>query len=71
MNEPAISRTRRLRYRHLEDLGFGSRYTVWRKVRRGIFIQPTLDECGNPFWTEQELIEQNEALRHAQEEAAE
>lgn len=47
----------RNRYGDLEAMGYGSRVTVWRKVRAEKFPPPYIDESGNPFWTPAQLTE--------------
>lgn len=43
-------------YAKLAANGYGSRATIWRKVRAGTFPQPTY--IGDkPFWTRQQLRE--------------
>jgi hypothetical protein len=46
-------------YAKLEANGYGSRTTIWRKVRAGTFPQPTyIGE--RPFWTRQQLADLHE-----------
>ena len=47
------------RYRDLRDMGYGSRHTVWRNVRKGKFPAP-LEINGRPGWTEQMLLDHNQ-----------
>ena len=61
---------RRLYQNDLTRLGYGSRYTIHRKRKRGLLPEPILDECERPFWTEEQLIEHNEMLRAQQEAIA-
>ena len=42
------------RYRDLEERGFGSRATVWRKIRKGEFPPPK-NILGRPGWTDSYL----------------
>ena len=43
-------------YRDLDGRGFGSRVTIWRKVRAGKFPPPTYIDDGQPRWRESKLI---------------
>ena len=67
MNLTILPNVRRLYQGDLTANGYGSRYTIWRKRRRKLIPEPTLDECGRPFWTERQLVEHNEWLRTQQE----
>lgn len=51
-------------YAKLQANGYGSRVTIWRKVRAGTFPQPTY--IGDkPFWTRQQLRELHQKNRSA------
>ena len=50
-----------LTYRDLESRGFGSRVTIWRKVRDNKFPQPIII-CGAPRWRESTIMEWIESL---------
>ncbi len=52
----------RNRYGDLAAMGYGSRVTVWRKVRNGSFPLPYVDEAGNPFWKSAQLVEHDEKM---------
>ena len=41
---------RRLRYRDLEEAGYGSRTTIWRRVKAKTFVLPHDDGTGKPIW---------------------
>jgi len=43
-------------YRDLDDRGFGSRTTIWRKVKAGRFPPPVYIGEGQPRWRESKLI---------------
>ena len=47
---------RLLRFNDLEKLGYGTRVTVWRKVKDGHFPKPVNKE-GVSVWKEQDIIE--------------
>jgi len=51
------------KYRDLQTLGYGSRSTVWRKVKNGSFPAPLIDGDGMPFWTRDMLDEHIESCR--------
>ena len=51
-------------YRDLEDAGFGSRATIWRKVRMGTFPAP-MDYDGRPAWTTQMIDDHISSLPQA------
>ena len=40
------------RYSDLQSLGYGSRVTIWRKVKEGKFPAPIDDGIGRPAWLE-------------------
>lgn len=52
----------RNRYGDLAAMGYGSRVTVWRKVRAGKFPPPHIDESGNPFWKPAQLLDHDASL---------
>jgi predicted DNA-binding transcriptional regulator AlpA len=43
------------KYRDLYSLGYGSRSTIWRKIKSGDFPEPLSDSNGNRFWTSKML----------------
>ena len=57
---------RLLSYRDLEMQGYGSRVTIWRKVRAGEFIPPKDLGNGRVAWREQDIIEWLESLEIAE-----
>ena len=56
-----------LNYRDLEEAGFGSRFTIWRKVRTGEFPRPDFDlgtpGRPRPRWTPETVQEHLESRR--------
>ena len=54
-----------LNYRDLEAKGYGSRFTIWRKVRDGKFPSPIDLGNGRIAWKESDIIELFESLRPA------
>ena len=55
----------RNRYGDLAAMGYGSRVTVWRKVRAGTFPAPYIDESGHPFWKPDQLVEHDDRMPQA------
>ena len=53
-HSPARQGARILRYRDLTDMGFGSRVTIWRRVRSGDFPTPH-DVLDRPAWFPEEI----------------
>jgi len=43
-----------LSYRDLETLGYGSRVTIWRKVKTNEFPSP-IDRYGKPAWLREDI----------------
>ncbi len=54
----------RFGYHELEQAGYGSRTTIWRKRRAGKFPEPVTDS-GPDRWTGQQLLELNKRSEHA------
>ena len=50
---------RLLSYRDLESLGYGSRVTIWRKVRLGEFPKPLIENVDHARrkWRESDIVE--------------
>ena len=46
-----------LSYRDLELRGYGSRVTLWRKVKAGEFPEPRDTGSGRKAWRESDIIE--------------
>jgi len=63
-SEHSPARERINRYRDLEDRGFGSRVTIWRKVRAGRFPAPDVI-LDRPGWRESVIAEYLESCRSA------
>jgi len=57
---------RLLSYRDLEMQGYGSRVTIWRKVRTSEFPPPLSLGNGRVAWREQDIIEWLESLEIAE-----
>ena len=43
------------RYTDREDIGYGSRVTIWRKVKEGLFPSPVDDGAGRPIWLREDI----------------
>jgi len=43
------------RYKDLEARGYGSRVTIWRKVKEGSFVSPVDDGTGRPIWLHEDI----------------
>jgi len=50
-----------LSYRDLESRGYGSRVTIWRKVKAGEFPEPIDIGYGRKAWRESEILKWLEA----------
>jgi prophage regulatory protein len=50
-----------LSYRDLEYRGYGSRTTIWRKVKAGEFPEPIDTGFGRKAWRESEILKWLEA----------
>ncbi|MCH8976281.1 MAG: transcriptional regulator [Proteobacteria bacterium] len=48
-----------LSYRDLESLGYGSRVTIWRKVKSGEFPKPLIENVDHARrkWRESDIVE--------------
>jgi|LWDU01.1.fsa_nt_gi predicted DNA-binding transcriptional regulator AlpA len=46
-----------LSYRDLESRGYGSRVTIWRKVKDGEFPEPVDTGYGRKAWLESDIID--------------
>lgn len=55
-----------LNYRDLQAKGYGSRFTIWRKVRIGEFPTPIDLGNGRIAWREQDILEWLESREIAQ-----
>ena len=53
------------RYKDLEARGYGSRVTIWRKVKEGLFPSPVDDGTGRPFWLHEDIEAWKASLPHA------
>jgi len=52
-----------LSYRDLNAKGYGSRTTIWRKIRNGKFPPPDVDDgSGHPRWFPETLEKHKESL---------
>lgn len=52
-------------YRDLQADGYGSRATIWRKIKSGSFPAPLIEPDGRPFWTREMIEEYVESCRSA------
>ena len=52
-----------LSYRDLNAKGYGSRTTIWRKIRNGKFPPPDVDDgSGHPRWFPETLVKYKDSL---------
>lgn len=54
-----------LRYRDLEQMGFGSRTTIYRAVKNNTFPKPMDDGRGRPVWLRDAIESWVESLAQA------
>ena len=52
------------RYKDLEAKGYGSRVTIWRKVKEGLFVSPVDDGTGRPIWLHEDIEAWKASLPH-------
>lgn len=57
----------RYSYRDLDRLGYGTRTTIWRKVRAGKFPAPDVIDDGKPYWLGETIKAHNESHRHGKD----
>lgn len=57
------------RYRDLEIKGYGSRTTIWRAVKNGVFPPPIDDGRGRPAWLREDIEIWKASRRQFQPEA--
>lgn len=50
-------------YKTLEQKGYGSRVTIWRKVKDGLFPAPIDDGSGRPIWLREDLESWKQSLK--------
>lgn len=53
------------RYKDLEAKGYGSRVTIWYRVKRNTFPSPVDDGTGRPFWLREDIEDWKASLPHA------
>jgi predicted DNA-binding transcriptional regulator AlpA len=57
------------RYKDLEAKGYGSRVTIWRKVKCGLFPSPVDDGTSHPIWLHEDIEAWKASLPHRHVEA--
>ncbi len=51
------------RYKDLEAKGYGSRVTIWRKAKKGLFPLPVDDGTGHPIWFREDIEAWKQSLK--------
>lgn len=51
------------RYKDLENAGWGSRVTVWRRIKKGLFPTPHDDGSGKPIWFKEDIEDWKQSLK--------
>jgi len=51
------------RYKDREAKGYGSRVTIWRKMKEGLFPLPVDDGTGYPIWFRKDIEAWKQSLK--------